>query len=62
MGRLREMRENIGKLAPIGFVATTTGTAELRARGANGEVATILFDIEETVPYRIRSLRVRVGG
>ena len=60
LARLRDMRSNLRKLEPLRY--TSNGDeVELQARAGNGEVVTLMFDIESAAPYRIRSLRVRVG-
>lgn len=56
------MRADLGHLVPVAYTASDDGRVELRARGSQGEIATFQFAIETGAPYRMRSLRVRVGG
>lgn len=62
LGRLRDMRSDLGKLVPIGIQMQDEQRVELKARSSSGEAVTLLFELEAQPPYRIRSLRVRVGG
>jgi CubicO group peptidase (beta-lactamase class C family) len=61
-GRLREARGDLGKLVPVAYREENPQSAEVRARSSMGEIATILVEVEDAAPYRIKSLRVRVGG
>lgn len=58
--RLRSMRENLRDLVPVRYNANGS-QVEVSVSSSAGEVVVMLFDIEPEAPYRIRSLRVRVG-
>jgi CubicO group peptidase (beta-lactamase class C family) len=61
-GRSMDMHRELGRITPVGYTVQADGRVELKARGANGDIAVIMFDIEPEAPHRIRGLGIRVGG
>ncbi len=59
--RYRTMYANLGKLTVIG-VRETTPALEVAVRTASGSQATFGFVTDAVAPYRIRGIRVEVGG
>lgn len=61
VSRTAGMRSELGRLS-VESVQQTTMALEVVVRGERGDRATLSFDIEPVAPFRMRSLRVEVGG
>jgi hypothetical protein len=61
VSRTLQMRAELGRLT-VEAVRETTGALEVVVRGERGDRATLSFDIEPAAPFRMRRLRVEVGG
>jgi len=60
LDRYRQMFENLGRMTAENVITTPDGI-EVRARAANGDLVTLTFIIKAAAPFRLGSLRVRVG-
>lgn len=61
VSRTLGMRSDLGRLT-VESVRQTTMALEVVVRSERGGRATLSFDVEPAAPYRMRSLRVEVGG
>ena len=61
LARYRTWYAELGKLTVIGAVQTTQGL-QVTVRTASGDQGTFGFTVEPVAPYRLRGLRVEVGG
>jgi hypothetical protein len=55
------MRSDLGRLQVESVQATSTGL-EVVVTGERGQRATLSFDVEPAAPFRMRGLRVEIGG
>ncbi len=61
LDRYWEMWSNLGRLTVESFRQTTAGF-EVVARTAGDERATLMFQLQPKAPFRLRSIRLEVGG
>jgi CubicO group peptidase (beta-lactamase class C family) len=59
-GGLRGMRGRLGKLTPLTVVSSTPTSIEITVAAENEPSATLTFEVEAAVPYRIAQLGIRV--
>lgn len=60
--RMAGMRGELGMLRILAMDAQGGGPVDVSLASANGEQVLFRADVERTAPYRIRGLRVEVGG
>jgi hypothetical protein len=61
VSRTAQMRQELGRLT-IESVRETGAGLEVVVTAERGERATLSFDLEPAAPFRMRGLRVEVGG
>jgi hypothetical protein len=61
VSRTLQMRSDLGRLKVESVQATSTGL-EVVVAGEQGQSVTLGFDLEPAAPFRMRGLRVEVGG
>lgn len=61
VSRTLQMRSDLGRLQVESVQATSTGL-EVVVTGERGQRATLSFDVEPAAPFRMRGLRVEIGG